>query len=77
MENLGRSQMIIGRNGAHIVVMAQVTMTVAEGITNLSNDQNQHFIRISAEPKADWIEHMAQNARLREQKHLSRAIKTV
>ena len=60
VKNLGRGQMIIGRDGTHVIMVAQITMPVAKRIADLCDNQDQGILRITAEPETNRVKHMPQ-----------------
>lgn len=59
------------RNRLHILMVAKIGMPVAIGICYFRDDSPEIAVMVVGQPKTDRVEHMAQNARLRDEDQLS------
>ena len=60
MEDFLSAHDVFGCDGRQIIFVAQVAVSLAEGIADLRNHHPQRVLRIHAEPEAHWIEHVAE-----------------
>src|SRR6056297_231975 len=67
VENLLRAHLVLRGDRRKIIAVAQIGMTVAIGVVDLGDDDANGIVVIPANPERYRVEHMAKDARLRQQ----------